>query len=90
MNLLEKLLLVKEMIIQLVACKIILISKENYNMISIDLSKQQALDGDPRAILQIILLQIYIDYEIEQHFHSLTNIRIFICNFACEMTITYF
>ena len=53
MNLLEKLLLVKEMIIQLVACKIILISKENYNMISIDLSKQQALDGDPRAILQI-------------------------------------
>ena len=53
MNLLEKLLLVKEMIIQLVACKIILISKENYNMISIDLSKQQALDGDPREILQI-------------------------------------
>ena len=53
MNLLEKLLLVKEMIIQLVACKIILISKESYNMISIDLSKQQALDGDPRAILQI-------------------------------------
>ena len=37
----------------MVACKIILISKENYNMISIDLSKQQALDGDPRAILQI-------------------------------------
>ena len=53
MNLLEKLLLVKEMVIQLVACKIILISKESYNMISIDLSKQQALDGDPRAILQI-------------------------------------
>ena len=71
MNLLEKLLLVKEMIIQLVACKIILISKENYNMISIDLSKQQALDGDPRAILQIILLQIYIDYEIEQCFSLL-------------------
>ena len=37
----------------MVACKIILISKENYNMISIDLSKQQALDGDPREILQI-------------------------------------
>ena len=71
MNLLEKLLLIKEMIIQLVACKIILISKENYNMISIDLSKQQALDGDPRAILQIILLQIYIDYEIEQCFSLL-------------------
>ena len=71
MNLLEKLLLIKEMIIQLVACKIILISKENYNMISIDLSKQQALDGDPKAILQIILLQIYIDYEIEQCFSLL-------------------
>ena len=41
------------MIIQMVACKIILISKENYNMISIDLSKQQALDGGPREILQI-------------------------------------
>ena len=24
------------------------------------------------------------------HFHPLTNIEIFICNFACEMTITYF
>ena len=71
MNLLEKLLLVKEMIIQLVACKIILISKESYNMISKDLSKQQALDGDPRAILQIILLKIYVDYEIEQCFSLL-------------------
>ena len=24
------------------------------------------------------------------HFHPLTSIEIFICNFACEMTITYF
>ena len=24
------------------------------------------------------------------HFHPLTNIEIFICNFACEMTIAYF
>ena len=24
------------------------------------------------------------------HFHSLTNIETFICNSACEMTITYF
>ena len=24
------------------------------------------------------------------HFHLLTNIQTFICNFACEMTITYF
>ena len=27
--------------------------KENYKMIAIDLSKQQALDGDPRTIQQI-------------------------------------
>ena len=27
--------------------------KENYNMVAIDLSKQQALDADPRAIQQI-------------------------------------
>ena len=27
--------------------------KENYNMIAIDLSKQQVLDADPRAIQQI-------------------------------------
>ena len=24
------------------------------------------------------------------HFHPFTNIETFICNFACEMTITYF
>ena len=24
------------------------------------------------------------------HFHPLTNIETFVCNFACEMTITYF
>ena len=24
------------------------------------------------------------------HFHSLTNIQIFICNFTCKMTILYF
>ena len=24
------------------------------------------------------------------HFHPLMNIETFICNFACEMTITYF
>ena len=24
------------------------------------------------------------------HFHPLTNIETFICNFACEMTMTYF
>ena len=32
--------------------------KKYYNMIAIDLSKQQALDADPKAIKQIILQQI--------------------------------
>ena len=32
---------------------IIFISKKNYKMIAKDLSKQQALDADPRAIQQI-------------------------------------
>ena len=54
MKILEKLLWVKEMTIQLVVCYIILISKiDHYKMIAIDLSKQQALDADPRAIQQI-------------------------------------
>ena len=49
MKILEKLLLVKEMITQLVVCYF----KNNYKMIAIDLSKQQALDANPRAIQQI-------------------------------------
>ena len=49
----EKLLLVKEMITQLVVCQIILISKKIVKMISINLSKQQALDADPRAVQEI-------------------------------------
>ena len=32
--------------------------KKYYNMIAIDLIKQQALDADPKAIKQIILQQI--------------------------------
>ena len=32
--------------------------KENYKMIAIDLSKQQVLDADPRAVQQINLQQI--------------------------------
>ena len=32
--------------------------KKNYKMLAIDLSNQQALDSDPRAIQQIILQQI--------------------------------
>ena len=59
MKILEKLLLVKEMIIQLVVCQIILTSekiddcKDDSKMIAINLSNQQARDADPRAIQQI-------------------------------------
>ena len=39
--------------------------KENYKMIGIDLSKQQALDADPGAIKKLVLLQIKIEQEIQ-------------------------
>ena len=37
-------------------------------MIAIDISKQQALDADPRANNRIILLQIQIEQEMKQCF----------------------
>ena len=40
--------------------------KDHYKMIAIDLSKQQALDADPRAIQQINLQQILKEQEIQQ------------------------
>ena len=40
--------------------------KDQYKMIAIDLSKQQALDADPRAIQQINLQQILKEQEIQQ------------------------
>ena len=49
LQILEKLLLVKGMVTQLVVCYIMLILKK----IAMDLSKQQALDVDPRATQQI-------------------------------------
>ena len=45
MEILEKLLLVKEMTIQLIA--------QNYSNRTMDLSKHQALDANPKAIQQI-------------------------------------
>ena len=39
--------------------------KDHYKMIAIDLSKQQALDADPRAIRQLILQQIQIKKETQ-------------------------
>ena len=48
----KKLQLVKEMISQLVLLGYNYF-KKHYKMIAIDLSKQQALDADPKAIQQI-------------------------------------
>ena len=47
-----KLQQVKEMITQLAICWTIIISKIYYNMIAIDLIKQQSLDADPKVIQQ--------------------------------------
>ena len=44
----------KAMITQLVVYWILLIVKKNYRLIAADLSKQKALDADPKAIQQII------------------------------------
>ena len=53
MNILEKLLLVKEMTIT-TGCLLDYIYFKNYlKMIAVDLSKQQALDANPKAIQQI-------------------------------------
>ena len=53
MKALGKLLLVKEMIIQLVVYQTIPVSKKYYEIITIDLSEKQALDVDPRVIQHI-------------------------------------
>ena len=53
MIILEKYQQVKGMIIQLVVLLDCIYFKNYYKMIGIDLSKQQALDKDPKAIQQI-------------------------------------
>ena len=53
MKKLEKLLLVKEIIYTTGSLLDYSYFKDHYKMIAIDLSKQQALDVDPRAIQQI-------------------------------------
>ena len=49
----EKLQQVKEMITQLAFCWTKIMSKTIIKMVAIDLSKQQALDADPKTIQQI-------------------------------------
>ena len=52
MKILEKLLLVKEMITQLVVCYYSYFT-DSYKIIAVDLSKQHKLDANPRATQQI-------------------------------------
>ena len=52
MKILEKLLLVKEMTYNWLLVRLYLLTK-SYKIIAVDLSKQQALDADPKAIQQI-------------------------------------
>ena len=53
MKVFKKLQQFNEMIIHLVVCRTIIISKNSYKMVTINLSKQQALDANPKAIQQI-------------------------------------
>ena len=52
MKILEKVLLVKEMTHNWLLVRLYLLTK-SYKIIAVDLSKQQALDADPKAIQQI-------------------------------------
>ena len=61
----------KVMITQLVVCWILLILKKKYRLIAAHLSKQKALDADPKAVQQIIFTgktdtQIWIFYVLEK------------------------
>ena len=59
------------LIILLALYWILVISKKKYRLISVDLSKQKALDADPRVIQQIIFIgkasqNLVIYYVLEQ------------------------
>ena len=42
--------------------------KEHYNMIAIDLSKQQAFNAEPKGIQQLILQETYTEQKLQQCF----------------------
>ena len=58
--------------------------KENYKMITIDLSKQQALDADPRAIQQINFTTITKMFFIIEE--AKETVRLFIRN--CKSSVS--
>ena len=49
--------------------------KSYYKMIAVDLSKQQTLDADPKAIQQIFLQQIQIEQEIQGFYFILEEAK---------------
>ena len=59
--------------------------KKYYKMIAIDLSKQQALDADPKAIQQLILQQIQIEQEIQDFISFLKKQKKLFLNFHKEL-----
>ena len=54
-------------------------------MIAIDLSKQQALDADPKAIQKLILQQIQIEWEIQEYISFFKNQKKLYLNFHEEL-----
>ena len=58
--------------------------KNHFKMIAIDLSKQQALDTDPRAIQQINFTA-YLEQEIQQYYLLLKKLKKLFLNFHKEL-----
>ena len=53
--------------------------------------KRLFLENSARKILKSISTFFFLSrFSPLYHFHPLANIETFICNFACEMTMTYF
>ena len=56
--------------------------KKYYKMIAIDLSKQQALEGDPKAIQQFFLLEIWIEQDKKTLFFVIEEAKETILGFS--------
>ena len=70
MKILEKMLLVKDIIIQLVVILDYLCIRENRKLIAIDLTKEQAIRADWKAMKQTNLLEIWNNLGIQKCCHS--------------------
>ena len=85
MKILEKLLLVNEMTIQLYNCLLdYTYFKKYYKMITVDLSKQQVLDADPKEIQQIIVTA-NLDRENTRFYFILEEATELLLNFHKEL-----